>query len=403
MVDTAIRTRASRALFISVGFGSTAFVASITVTPLVGADITRSAALSGVPWAAGVLGTGLGSAVLSQLMAKRGRGPGLLGGYTAGAAGGVVAVVATTTANFPLFVFAVTMMGVGNAANHLSRYAAADLYPPSSRASGLSKVVWAGAIGGVVGPALLDPSGRWAQSLGLPSLAGPFVIAAIGIAIAGGTIAYLLARTSNALRAHDGDTVPTGRGLLELFRLPTSRVALIALAVAQIVMVMIMAMTPLHIRAGGHGLGAVGIVISAHVFGMYGLSPVSGRLADRFGPITMILVGFGTLAAAAAGAAMAPHSAGTWLVIPLFLLGWGWSLTFVSGSALLTSGLAFGDRARLQGATDSVVWTAAAVAGLTSGVLVDAFGYALLCVVGALLIVAPVVTVAGRRRELALA
>jgi MFS family permease len=188
-----------------------------------------------------------------------------------------------------------------------------------------------------------------------------------------------------------------------MWRAPRAQAALIALAVAQTVMVLIMAMTPVHMRSHGHGLGSVGFVISLHVFGMYGLSPISGRLADRFGPIRMVLAGFATLAAAAVIAAASPARAGMWLAVPLFLLGWGWSLSFVSGSALLTEGLAYGDRARLQGATDSIVWTAAAIAGLSSGVLVGEFSYAVLCAVGALLVLAPVIVISGRRRILATA
>jgi MFS family permease len=393
---------ASRALFAAVALGSTAFVASITVTPLVGEDITRSATLSGFPWAAGVLGTGLGSVTLSQLMARRGRGPGLLLGYAAGVLGCVLAIVGTATETFLLFVVAVLIMGIGNSATHLSRYAAADLYPADRRASGLSKVVWAGAIGGVAGPALLDPSGHVAMRFGLPHLAGPFVFATVGCTLAMLVIGAAMLRDRGSFRPYEEQIVATGRPIFELWRLPTARVALIALAVAQVVMVMIMAMTPLHMRSTGHGLSSVGIVISVHVLGMYGLSPISGRLADRFGPVTMILAGFATLAAAAIGAAVAPHTAGVWLTIPLFLLGFGWSITFVSGSALLTFGLSYADRVRLQGGTDSVVWTAAAVAGLSSGILVEAFGYALLCVVGALLIAGPVLTIASRRRSLVL-
>jgi MFS family permease len=400
VADESVRGRATRTLFTSVAFGSTAFVASITVTPLVGTDLASSETLSGLPWAVGVFGTGLGSAAISRLMAKRGRAPGLVLGFGLGAGGCALAALSTALGTFVPFVLATLLMGVGNAANHLSRYAAADLYPVETRASGLSKVVWAGAIGGVVGPTLLKPSGDWARSLGQPALVGPFLVGMIGCVVAVGAIAFLVLRSKDALRPQDGRDLPTGRGLLELWRLPTAQVALIALAVAQTVMVMIMAMTPLHIQHSGHGLGAIGIVISAHVFGMYGLSPIAGKATDRFGPIAMILVGFATLAAAAVGAAIAPHSAGVWLVIPLFGLGWGWSMTFVAGSALLTRGLSYGDRARLQGGTDSVVWTAAAIAGLGSGVLVGAFSYGLLCFVGALLVAGPVFTVLGRRRVL---
>lgn len=401
MADPGVtRRRAARVLFAAVALGTTGFVASLTVAPLVGEDLSRSAALSGLPWTAGVLGTAVGSALLSQLMARRGRGPGLALGYLAAAIGAMLGIVAIANGRFVLFVFAVLLMGGGNAANHLSRYAAAELYPPERRASGLSTVVWAGAVGGVAGPALLDTSGRWAAGADLPRLAGPFAVAVVGCALACVAIVALQRTARGILRAQDTDDLPTGVSVLEMMRAPRVRIALVSLAAAQTVMVLIMAMTPVHIRSHGHGLGSVGLVISLHVFGMYGLAPVSGRLTDRFGAISMILAGFATLAAAAVIAAVVPAHAGTWLTIPLFLLGWGWSLAFVAGSALLTEGLAYADRARLQGATDTAVWTAAAVAGLGSGFLVGVFGYAVLCVVGALIVVAPVAMIAGRRRAL---
>ena len=394
--------QSSRVLFVAVAVGTTSFVASLTVSPLIGEDITGSAALSGLPWSAGVLGTGLASVLISQLMARGGRGPGLVLGYCVGAVGAIVAVVATVLGAFWLFVAAVLLMGGGNATNHLSRYAAADLYPPERRASGLSMVVWGGTVGGVAGPALLSPSGRLSVSAGLPELAGPIVIAAAGFAVAAVAVLLLLASSRDALRAYEDGIEPSGATLVQMWRVPRAQTALITLAVSQTVMVMIMAMTPLHMRMSGHGLGSVGLVISAHVFGMYGLSPVSGRLADRFGRVPMILVGFAVLAVAGTTAAATPAHSGIVLALPLFLLGLGWSFAFVSGSALLSEGLSYTDRARLQGATDTVVWTAAAVAGLGSGVLVGAFSYAILCLVGALLVVAPTLIVSGRRRLLAL-
>ncbi len=395
------RTRAARVLFIAVAFSTTSFVASITVAPLVGQDLSSSAVLSGLPWAAGILGTGLGSAPLSQFMARFGRGPGLLLGYVIGCAGTVLAVVATASGQFWFFVAAVVLMGAGNSAAHLSRYAAADLYPAHRRAAGLGTLVWAGAIGGVVGPALLDPSARVSMSAGLPRLAGPFAVGAFGYAIAVVAIVSLLRTTPRAFVPHDDDVETTARRVGDMWRVPRAQVAVVALAVAQMVMVMVMAMTPVHMRSQGHGLGAVGFVISLHVFGMYGLSPISGRLADRFGAIRMVVTGFATLGLAALVAAAVPAHAGLWLAVPLFLLGWGWSLTFVAGSSLLTQGLTYADRTRLQGATDAVTWTAAAIAGLSSGVLVGSFGYAVLCVTGTALIVVPVAVIARVRRMLA--
>jgi MFS family permease len=390
----------TRALFLAVALGTTSYVASITVAPLVGEDLTNSKVLSGFPWTVAILGTGLGSVLLSRLMVRRGRGPGLILGFAIGAAGALLSTVAIVNDQFVLFLLGVALMGGANASNHLARYAAADLYPPARRAAGIGFVVWAGTVGGVGGPALLAPSGNAAVDFELPRLAGPFALCVFGSAIAALALVALLRIKREVFAPYDTPEAPTGRKLRELWRAPRAQAALVSLAVAQNVMVLIMAMTPLHLRDTGHGDASIGWVIGIHVFGMYGLSPISGRLTGRFGAIRVVLFGFATLAAAAVLAASMPHHAGTLLIIPLFLLGFGWSLAFVAGSAMLTEGLSFGDRSRLQGATDAVVWTSAAIAGLSSGVLVGVFSYALLCVVGAMLVVAPVVLITSRRRSL---
>jgi MFS family permease len=92
------------------------------------------------------------------------------------------------------------------------------------------------------------------------------------------------------------------------------------------VMMLIMTMTPLHMTDHGHGLTAVGTVISGHVFGMFALAPLSGRLTDRFGPLPIISAGMLLLLTAAVGAALAPPDSQLLLMAALFLLGWGWNL-----------------------------------------------------------------------------
>jgi MFS family permease len=163
------------------------------------------------------------------------------------------------------------------------------------------------------------------------------------------------------------------------------------------VMVLIMVMTPIHVRDHGHDLGTVGIIIAAHTLGMFAVSPLTGMAADRIGRIPVILTGHGVLAVAAVMAAVADESSVTTLTVALFLLGLGWNLSYVAGSALLTEGAPADGRVRLQGYGDSVVWTAGAVAGVTSGLLLAAGSYAVLCVVGALLTVVPAAVVLRAR------
>ena len=165
-------------------------------------------------------------------------------------------------------------------------------------------------------------------------------------------------------------------------------------------MVLIMTMTPLHMTDHGHDLAAVGIVISGHTFGMFGLSPISGRLTDRFGSPPVILAGLGVIAVSSVMAAAAPPDGGAILFLALFLLGYGWNLGYVAGSALLTTGLGLAERTRLQGFTDALIWSSAAVASLASGIVLATAGYAILGLLGAAMVIVPVWLLVARRAAL---
>lgn len=182
---------------------------------------------------------------------------------------------------------------------------------------------------------------------------------------------------------------------------PSVPVAILALIAGQFVMVLIMTMTPLHMADHGHDLAAVGVVISGHTFGMYGLSPLSGRLTDRFGSVPVILAGLATVAAGSALAAFAPPEGGVLLFLALFLLGYGWNLGYVAGSALLTTGLSLAERTRIQGLTDGLIWSSAVAASLGSGLVVAFASFAMLGLLGAAFVILPFLLILARRSAVA--
>ena len=96
----------------------------------------------------------------------------------------------------------------------------------------------------------------------------------------------------------------------------------------------------------------------------------------------MILLGAAILAGSSVLSAVAPPDGGALLVIALFLLGWGWNLGLVAGSALLTGDLPLGQRTRVQGLADTFIWSSSAMASLGSGVVVAAAGYTMLGLLG---------------------
>jgi MFS family permease len=68
-------------------------------------------------------------------------------------------------------------------------------------------------------------------------------------------------------------------------RQPPARAALVVLGATNLVMVAIMAVTPLLLMAHGHHLGFVGLAVSVHVLGMFAPSVATGWLADRVGGV----------------------------------------------------------------------------------------------------------------------
>ncbi|HUF05770.1 MAG TPA: MFS transporter, partial [Candidatus Binatia bacterium] len=66
----------------------------------------------------------------------------------------------------------------------------------------------------------------------------------------------------------------------------------------------------------------------------------------------------------------------------------------------LTRGLALGERTRVQGIADGMIWSSAAVASLASGVVVAGASYTALGLVGAGLLIAPVVLIVLYGRSL---
>jgi MFS family permease len=153
-------------------------------------------------------------------------------------------------------------------------------------------------------------------------------------------------------------------------------------------MVLLMTMTPLHIRHEGHGLGAIGLVISAHTLGMYALSPLTGRVGDRLGRLPLLAAGVAVLVTSGVVGMFAGGSYG-WLLAALLLLGIGWNLGFVGGSALLTDSLPAHERVRVQGVGDALIWGGGALASIGSGWMLEHAGFAVLSAFGAILALAP--------------
>lgn len=400
--------RVIRVLAASQVLGGIGAAAGAAVGALLAADLA-SESLSGLSSAASVIGSALIAIPVSRIMQRQGRRPGLIFAYLIGVAGAIVIVIGALLNLFPLALLGVVATGGGTTAGLQSRYAATDLALPGHRGRSLAVVVWATTIGSILGPNLAAPMGSLASSIGIPRLAGPYLLTAVVYAGAAAIISLLLrpdplltARGPLAIPSLAGPTPLTParagsvRNALDTIRTSSAALlGLVAVVIGHAVMVAIMSMTPVHLQHEGASLEIVGIIISAHITGMYIASPLVGVATDRYGRQPVIVVGGGLLLAACAFAGTATGNAHTQLGIGLSLLGLGWSCTLIAGSTLVTESVPVDERPNVQGATDLLMGIAGASAGLLSGLVVGFGSYALLAVIAACLVV-PLVLRAAR-------
>ena len=124
-------------------------------------------------------------------MSRRGRRPGLVRGYLTAMTGAGAAVTAAEIESFPLLLAGMVLMDRAPPRT-CSLATRVPTSPRRNTERAISTVVWATTIGAVAGPNALGPTGRLADWLGLPSLAGPFVVAFVWFAVAAAVVELLL-------------------------------------------------------------------------------------------------------------------------------------------------------------------------------------------------------------------
>lgn len=389
-----IARRITATLFATQSMASAAFIANITVGAILGVELSGREALAGLPSTLMQAGAAAAAYPAGRFMQRYGRRPGLGVGFLLGLIGLIINGFAVVHASFSTFLIGLFFLGLARGITDQTRYAAADAVPLSQRARAISTVVFASTVGAVGGPALVDPLGKLALSLGMPALAGPMIGGAVLFALAGTLIMLLLHPDPRTLAEGLAQDLPAGhadhrpgRSLSEVLRTPPARTALTAMVLGQGVMVMVMGVTSLHMHQHGHQLGDISVVFAAHTLGMFGLSMVTGSMAERIGRPTMIALGALILIA---GSLMAPTSLLTpWLALALFLVGLGWNFCYIAGSSLLAESLSAGERGRVQGGADLLVNLASAGGSLGSGVIMAATSYGFLCIIGVALALIP--------------
>ncbi|HDR7685463.1 MFS transporter [Bacillus toyonensis] len=376
---------------ISQMFGGAGLAAGITVGALLAQQMLGTDAHAGLPAAMFTMGSAVAAFFVGKLSQKYGRRIGLATGFIVGGLGAIGVVLAALTNSIILLLVSLLIYGAGTATNLQARYAGTDLADKRQRATAISITMVMTTFGAVAGPNLVGVMGDFAHSIGIPNLAGPFILSAAAFILAG-LILFIMLRPdpliiANIIETYKREHTYKGQPVTEEVKENKRGITVgaIVMILTQIVMVAIMTMTPVHMGHHGHGLSAVGLVIGFHVGAMYLPSLVTGMLIDKIGRTTMSIAGGIILLAAGVIAAMAPSDSLLLLIVALSLLGLGWNLGLISGTAQIVDATIPSTRAKTQGKIDVFVALAGASGGAMSGMIVANSSYAALSLAGGVL------------------
>ncbi|MBD8006610.1 MFS transporter [Bacillus norwichensis] len=387
-------------------FGGAGLAAGITVGALIARDMLGTASFAGVPVALFTLGSAAAALIVGRLSQRFGRRFGLGAGFITGGIGAIGVVAAAVMNNVFLLFVSLFIYGAGTATNLQARYAGTDMANATQRATAVSIAMVSTTFGAVAGPNLVSVMGRFAEGIGIPPLAGPFILAAAAYLLAGLVLIIMLrpdplvvakaiADASAKKETHSfnkEEVTSDRRGIV---------IGATVMILTQIVMVAIMTMTPVHMEHHGHGLSEVGIVIGIHIGAMYLPSLITGILVDKIGRMTMAAVAGATLLAAGLVSGLTSGESMLMLIIALALLGLGWNFGLISGTALIVDSTNLSTRAKTQGAIDVFIALAGAAGGALSGIIAAYFSYAALSLAGGLLslLLVPVVIWSRSKRK----
>lgn len=359
-------------------------VAAITVMTLsgvVGQQLSPDPGLATLPIAVMMLGTVISTLPASLFMKKVGRRRGfIVGAALGGAGGGVLSFAGVALQSFAVFCLGSLLLGLYQGFAMYYRFAALDVASPSFRSRAISFVLAGGVAAAFLGPWNASAMGELVPAV--PS-GGPYLIIAVLALVAIALLSQL--KVPYVGEPHEGEST---RSMGTIARNPAFLVALAAGAIGYAIMILVMTATPLAMRASDFEMGQVAFIMQWHVLGMYAPSFFTGSLIARFGLGRILTAGCLILVGTTVTSLLGSTLVHFW--VALVLLGVGWNFLFIGGSTLLATLHTEAERGKVQGVNDLVIFAMVTVGSMMSGTLLHHLGW----VTMNLLMLAPIGVVA---------
>ena len=334
---------------------------------IVGSQLAPRPELATLPVSLTVVGLAATAIPAALLMERIGRRAAFVASASLAAVAALVVAWAIMQSSFALLCAATLVLGANLAFQQQHRFAAAESVTPGRVSHAVSTVMMGTLAAAAVGPQLalalrnLVPGHEYAGSF-------------IGVAALCVAAALVLTRCDpgrvQARVAAEG----AARPLPEVLRQPVFVVAVAAAVVSYAVMSFIMTATPISMHVHDHHTDTqTAWVIQSHLLAMYAPSLVSGRIIGRIGVRAGMATGLALMLACVAIASAGHDVMHYWW--GLVLLGVGWNLLFVAGTALLTTSYRPAERFRAQAVNEFAVFGTQALASLLAGPALHLLGW----------------------------
>ena len=337
----------------------------ITISALIGFDLSPDKRLATLPLALQFLAIMSAGVPASLFMGRFGRKPGFLLGSGFGIIGASIALWAIVHDSFRLYCLATVFFGSFIAFANYYRFTAAEVVGDTLKSRAISMVMAGGVVAAFLGPNLAG----WSDGLITSHrFAGPFIVL-VGVFLISMAAIGCSRLPPPVARSH----AKSGRSLGAIMRQPIFVVAVLCQMLGYGTMNLVMTATPLAMQANQFDLSAMAFVIQWHVLGMFAPSFFTGHLIRRVGIDAVLLAGvvFGFVAV------LLNLSGQTLMQFTpaLVLLGLCWNFLFIGGTTLLTDAYSSAEKTRSQAANDLFVFSTVSITALCAGGIHQVFGW----------------------------
>lgn len=337
----------------------------VFLASIIGQTLAPDPGYASLPVGAFLLGSAVATLPVILAMRRWGRKIIFITCSLVAGAGGLLAIFALLKSQFPLFVIAGMVLGVGLAAGQQYRFAAMESVDAGDMPRAASRVLVGGIIAAFLGPEIAIRG----ESLFGTSYVGSFVLLLLVIALATAVLLFFV-EPQSATRSTAGESRPWASILAQ----PVIWLAVLSGMTAFAVMSTVMTATPLHMHfENGHSLVDTKWVIQSHIVAMFLPSLVVPMIIRRVGEVGLIGLGVGALLASLAVIFSDYEFANYWL--SLVLLGLGWNFLFIGGTTLLPQGYRESERFKVQAFNDFTIFGVQSTGALMAGWLLARIGW----------------------------